>query len=57
MNALIRCRLAQQDKDEEHPHQLLEDEHDCDVSAMVPMDGSYRVGYVTSQTSWPALTT
>ncbi|XP_073942826.1 nuclear factor NF-kappa-B p110 subunit-like isoform X1 [Choristoneura fumiferana] len=46
MNALIRCRLAQHGKDDEHPHQLLEDEQEaCDVSAMVPMDRSYRVGF------------
>lgn len=43
--ALIRCRLSQADKDEEHPHKLLEDEQeDRDVSALVPEQGSYKVG-------------
>ncbi|XP_048007290.1 nuclear factor NF-kappa-B p110 subunit isoform X2 [Leguminivora glycinivorella] len=44
--ALIRCRLAQHLKPEEHPHQLLEDEQeDRDVSAEVPERGSYRVNF------------
>ncbi|XP_063533267.1 nuclear factor NF-kappa-B p110 subunit isoform X1 [Cydia strobilella] len=44
--ALIRCRLAQHLKPDEHPHQLLEDEQeDKDVSAEVPERGSYRVGF------------
>ncbi|XP_061711042.1 nuclear factor NF-kappa-B p110 subunit isoform X2 [Cydia pomonella] len=46
MRALIRCRLAQHLKSDEHPHQLLEDEQeDRDVSAEVPERGSYRVGF------------
>ncbi|XP_063619489.1 nuclear factor NF-kappa-B p100 subunit [Cydia splendana] len=44
--ALIRCRLAQHLKPDEHPHQLLEDEQeDRDVCAEVPERGSYRVSF------------
>ncbi|XP_049870070.1 nuclear factor NF-kappa-B p100 subunit-like isoform X2 [Pectinophora gossypiella] len=44
--ALIRVRLTQADKDEEHPHKLLEDEQeDRDVSTLVPEQGSYKVGF------------
>ncbi|XP_052749400.1 nuclear factor NF-kappa-B p110 subunit isoform X1 [Galleria mellonella] len=43
--AIIRCRLAQHDSDKEHPHKLLEDEQDRDVSYEVPEHGSYKVGF------------
>ncbi|CAH2071559.1 unnamed protein product, partial [Iphiclides podalirius] len=43
--ARIRCRLAQHDNREEHPHKLLEDDQDSDVSAKVPEEGSYKVRF------------
>ncbi|CAH0605856.1 unnamed protein product [Chrysodeixis includens] len=43
--ALIRCRLAQHNNPEEHPHKLLEDEQDRDMSYIVPDQGSYKVGF------------
>ncbi|XP_064071534.1 nuclear factor NF-kappa-B p110 subunit isoform X1 [Vanessa tameamea] len=43
--AMIRCRLARHDKPEEHPHKLLEDDQDRDVSSILPEHGSYRVAF------------
>lgn len=43
--ALIRCQLAQNKCPDEHPHKLLEEEQDRDVSYIVPERGSYRVGF------------
>ncbi|KAM3967264.1 LOW QUALITY PROTEIN: nuclear factor NF-kappa-B p110 subunit-like [Aphomia sociella] len=43
--AIIRCRLAQHNNTKEHPHKLLEDEQDRDVSYEVPEHGSYKVGF------------
>ncbi|CAB3236845.1 unnamed protein product, partial [Arctia plantaginis] len=43
--ALIRCSLAQHNNTEEHPHKLLEDEQDRDVSQLVPEQGSYKVAF------------
>ncbi|XP_059056630.1 nuclear factor NF-kappa-B p110 subunit [Achroia grisella] len=43
--AIIRCRLAQHNNEKEHPHKLLEDEQDRDVSYEVPEHGSYKVGF------------
>ncbi|KAF9806827.1 hypothetical protein SFRURICE_015920 [Spodoptera frugiperda] len=43
--ALIRCRLAQHNNTEEHPHKLLEDEQDRDMSCLVPDQGSYKVRF------------
>ncbi|KAJ2951951.1 hypothetical protein O0L34_g4210 [Tuta absoluta] len=44
--AVIKVRLAHQDKDEEHPHKLLEDdEKEREVSTVVPQQGSYKVGF------------
>ncbi|PZC86585.1 hypothetical protein B5X24_HaOG206146 [Helicoverpa armigera] len=43
--ALIRCRLAQHNNPDEHPHKLLEDEQDRDMSYLVPDQGSYKVGF------------
>ncbi|XP_075971520.1 nuclear factor NF-kappa-B family member relish [Anticarsia gemmatalis] len=43
--ALVRCHLAQHNNPEEHPHKLLEDEQDRDVSQLVPEQGSYRVAF------------
>ncbi|XP_050343891.1 nuclear factor NF-kappa-B p110 subunit isoform X2 [Nymphalis io] len=43
--ALLRCRLARHDKPEEHPHKLLEDDQDRDVSSILPEHGSYRVAF------------
>ncbi|XP_068631520.1 nuclear factor NF-kappa-B p110 subunit-like [Battus philenor] len=43
--ARIRCRLAQHNNSDEHPHKLLEDDQDRDVSAKVPEHGSYKVGF------------
>nr|AXF67445.1 relish [Ostrinia furnacalis] len=43
--AIIRCRLAQKKSPEEHPHKLLEEEQDRDVSYEVPENGSYKVGF------------
>lgn len=34
------------DEDEEHPHRLLEDDQDRDVTSVVPQNGIYRVAYV-----------
>lgn len=43
--ALIRCQLAQCDVEEDHPHRLLEEEQDRDVSSYVPEHNSYQVRY------------
>ncbi|XP_013200231.2 uncharacterized protein LOC106142858 isoform X1 [Amyelois transitella] len=43
--ATIRCRLAQDKNPGEHPHRLLEDDQDRDVSYEVPEQGSYKVGF------------
>ncbi|XP_072939833.1 uncharacterized protein Rel [Epargyreus clarus] len=43
--ALIRCVLAQHNNTHEHPHKLLEDDQDRDVSKEVPGNGSYMVGF------------
>ncbi|XP_052740649.1 uncharacterized protein LOC112053564 [Bicyclus anynana] len=43
--ALIRCRLVRHDVDEEHPHRLLEDDQDRDVTSIIPQQGSYRVAF------------
>ncbi|CAH0407357.1 unnamed protein product [Chilo suppressalis] len=43
--AVIRCRLAQHKTADEHPHKLLEEEQDRDVSYVVPEQGSYKVGF------------
>ncbi|KPJ18966.1 Nuclear factor NF-kappa-B p110 subunit [Papilio machaon] len=43
--ARVRCRLAQHNNSDEHPHKLLEDDQDRDVSATVPEHGSYKVGF------------
>ncbi|XP_045446930.1 nuclear factor NF-kappa-B p110 subunit [Melitaea cinxia] len=43
--ALIRCTLARHDSSEEHPHKLLEDDLDRDVSSILPHHGSYRVAF------------
>ncbi|XP_053604050.1 nuclear factor NF-kappa-B p105 subunit [Plodia interpunctella] len=43
--AVIRCRLAQDKNSGEHPHKLLEEEQDRDVSYEVPEQGSYKVGF------------
>lgn len=41
--ALIRCQLAQHKSSEEHPHRLLEDDRDKELSYHVPEQGSYKV--------------
>ncbi|KAJ8733352.1 hypothetical protein PYW08_001650 [Mythimna loreyi] len=44
--ALIRCRLAQHNNPDEHPHKLLEDDQqDRDMSYLVPDQDSYKVGF------------
>ncbi|CAH2105464.1 unnamed protein product [Euphydryas editha] len=43
--ALIRCTLARHDSPEEHPHKLLEDDQDRDVSSILPEHGNYRVAF------------
>ncbi|KAL0832654.1 hypothetical protein ABMA28_000846 [Loxostege sticticalis] len=43
--AIIRCRLAQKKSTDEHPHKLLEEEQDRDVSYEVPENGSFKVGF------------
>ncbi|XP_069358194.1 nuclear factor NF-kappa-B p110 subunit [Maniola hyperantus] len=43
--ALLRCRLVRHDADEEHPHRLLEDDQDRDVTGVLPQRGSYRVAF------------
>ncbi|CAG9795155.1 unnamed protein product [Diatraea saccharalis] len=43
--AVIRCRLSQHKTPDEHPHKLLEEEQDRDVSYGVPEHGSYKVGF------------
>ncbi|CAG4992014.1 unnamed protein product [Parnassius apollo] len=43
--ARIRCRLVQHNNPDEHPHKLLEEDQDIDVSAKVPEHGSYKVGF------------
>ncbi|KAL4708286.1 hypothetical protein ACJJTC_007692 [Scirpophaga incertulas] len=42
--AVIRCRLAQDRSPKEHPHKLLEDEQDRDVSSVVP-EQTYKVAF------------
>ncbi|CAH2244152.1 jg23458 [Pararge aegeria aegeria] len=43
--ALIRCRLVRHDVDEEHPHRLLEDDQEIDVTSVLPEHGIYRVAF------------
>ncbi|KAJ0178904.1 hypothetical protein K1T71_005679 [Dendrolimus kikuchii] len=43
--ALIRCQLAQHRNPDQHPHRLLEEERERDLSYMVPEQGCYRVAF------------
>ncbi|XP_068627464.1 LOW QUALITY PROTEIN: nuclear factor NF-kappa-B p110 subunit-like [Battus philenor] len=43
--AWIRCRLAQHNIFDEHPHMLLDHDQNRDVSAKVPEHGSFKVGF------------
>ncbi|XP_041970286.1 uncharacterized protein LOC121726813 isoform X2 [Aricia agestis] len=42
--AEICCTLVRHDNDKEHPHKL-QDDHDRDVSSIVPDQGSYKVAF------------
>lgn len=43
--ALLRCTLARHDSSDEHPHKLLEDDQDRDVSGVVPHHELYRIAF------------